>query len=104
MAATHGKEYVLHEAAPEILAGENPALRRADGEPNLEAISLAAGQDKVTLWRIINGKIGLSSWAMAAFTELLMAERGWDRAQAEYQLYDLVDRTVAAARRESVAA
>jgi hypothetical protein len=104
MAATHGKEYILQADAPEILAGDNQALRRADGKPNLEAISVAAGQDRTTLWRITAGKIGLSVWAMAGFTELLMTERGCTRIDAEGVLYDFVDRDVAAARREAVSA
>jgi hypothetical protein len=103
MAATHSKAYVLQRDALEILAGDDPALLRTDGAPNLDAISTAAKLDPTTIWRITTGKIGLSSWVMAALTELLM-NRGYTRADAEAALFDLVDREDAAPRREAVPA
>lgn len=103
MAATHRKMYVLQSDALEVLAGDDPALRRADGKPNYENISVAAGLDPTTIWRIMTGKIGLSVWAMAALTDFLMC-RGYTRTGAEAALYDLVDREDVPARREAVAA
>lgn len=103
MAATHRKAYVLQRDALEILAGDDPALRRADGKPNYENISIAAGLDPTTIWRIMTGKIGLSVWVMAALTDLLM-RRNYNRPDAEAALYDLVNREDVAARREVVPA
>jgi hypothetical protein len=103
MAATHRKMYVLQRGALDTLAGNDPALIRTDGAPNLDAISTAAKLDPTTIWRITTGKIGLSSWVMAALTELLM-DRGYTRPAAEAELFDLVDKDAETARREPVAA
>lgn len=82
--------YVLKGDAVRLIAGTNPDFRWGPkDEPNISAISAAAGFDASTLHHVLAGRCALSAEMMAALAFLYMAKRRVGRATAEEALFDL---------------
>ena len=83
--------YVLKGDAVRLVAGTDPTFRWGPkDEPNVSAISAAAGFDASTLHHVLAGRYALSAEMMAALASLYMAKRRVGRATAEKALFDLV--------------
>ena len=83
--------YVLKGDAMRLIADTDPDFRWGPkGEqPNISAISVAAGFDASTLHHVLAGRYALSAEMMAALVSLYMAKRRVGRATAEKALFDL---------------
>lgn len=108
MPATRHRMYVLKPGAFELLAGTDPALRGGKNlhpdEPNLSAISAAAGLNSTTLGQIKRGEIGVSIWVKAALVGFLMDSQGYTKESAEFALFDLLTPDQVAAQEPRAAA
>jgi hypothetical protein len=88
---------VLRPGWLEILAGDNDDLRNPqDGKPLATKISAAAGLDRTSLTRIINGQNGLSLQIVDALIRFLEVYRGMSAAEADGALFERVSAEVAA--------
>lgn len=88
--------YIPRDGWLEILAGENPALLRGD-KPMATVISQAAGLDRTTLTRIINGQGTLTPQIVDALTRFLEVYRGYSEAEAREALFERVTTEVVSA-------
>jgi hypothetical protein len=74
----------------EILAGDNPDLRNGDGRPMATVIGAAAGLDRTTLAKVINGRGPLTAQIVDALTRFLEVYRGYTEAEARDALFQRV--------------
>lgn len=74
----------------ETLAGDNQALRSSDGKPMATVISAAAGLDRTSLTRIINGQNGLTLPIVDALVRFLEVYGGYSAAEADEALFERV--------------
>lgn len=97
--------YVLKDDWLEVLAGDDAALRGADGTPMATIISVEAGLDRTHLTQVKNGQLKLSLKVFAALVNFLESSRGFTEEQARAALFDRVPQAHAerAATRAAVA-
>lgn len=86
----------------EVLAGDRADLRTLGGKPKATRISALAGLDRTHLTQLKTLQVGLGMKVMEALVTFMVAIHGHTRAQAEAELFDLVDKDSATARREPV--
>lgn len=75
----------------EVLAGDRADLRTADGAPNVTLISTIAGLDRARLTALKTLRFGLGKKVMEALVTFMVCIHGRTRAQAEAELWDLID-------------
>lgn len=86
----------------DVLAGKRDDLRTADGKPKTTRISTLAGLDRSHLTGLKTLRFDLGKKVMEKLVTFMVVIHGHTRAQAEAELFDLVDE--AEARGEAVAA
>jgi hypothetical protein len=75
----------------ETLAGDCAELRSANGDPNATLISTIAGLDRARLTALKTLQFGLGKKVMEALVTFMVVIHGHTRAQAEAELWDLVE-------------
>lgn len=91
------KVYVLRDDWLEVLAGDDPALRR-NGKPSATVISAMAGLDRTHLTQVKNGQLSLSLKIFGALVHFLEEYRGLTEEQARAALFERVTRSEAERR------
>lgn len=78
----------------DLMAGDRPELRTADGTPNATLISTIAGLDRSQLTMLRLGRQqGMGKKVMEACVTFMINVHGWNRKTAEAELWDLVRNT-----------